>query len=165
MLTRKDREAIIRAFTAAHGGQFDPSVFVDEVEAAGEAHPAFDWFEWDDDAAARQFRLEQARAFTRGIRVSFKVETIGGGTFRVRELMVPAMLSPLDGRPRGGGYIETESGNPDHLAEYCLQAARDLEAWLRRYSGAAVASGASLAPIEQLIARLHHAATPRDEAA
>jgi hypothetical protein len=163
--TRKDREAILHAFVVRHGGAFDPAAFVDEVEAAGDAHPAYRWFEWDTEAAARQHRLEQARAFARGIKVVFRVEDIGGGTIRVRELMVPFLISPIDGRRDGGGYVETAAGGGLHLAEYCRQAARDLEAWARRYESAVVSSGSSLREVEQLIARLQDAASPRDEAA
>ena len=166
MFTQKDREKIIRAFTETHGGVFDPAVFVKEVEAKGAKHPAHGWFEWDTDEAARQYRLEQARSFARGIRINFTVQEVSGGKISIRETLVPMMLSPVDGRQRGGGYIATENGNPEHLAELCLQASRDLEAWLRRYAGAVAACGGNQWAVEHLVAQLRAAtALPRDQAA
>ena len=50
--TKALRERIVREFTARHNGRFDPAVFVEEVRQAGPSHEAYEWFQWDDEAAA-----------------------------------------------------------------------------------------------------------------
>lgn len=164
--SRKQREKIIRDYTQRHGGVYRPADFLAEVEAQGESHPAYQWFEWNDDEAAHRYRVDQAREFARNIRVVFSVEEFGGGRVRVREVEAPFMVSPLEDRNRRGGYYEVESGNPEHLAELCGQAARDLDAWRRRYASAVIGCGGQMTQIEHLIAQLRRAAQPpRDEAA
>lgn len=143
------RERIVREFTARHNGRFDPAVFVEEVREAGPTHEAHAWFQWDDEAAAEQYRIEQARSFIQGIRVSFNVENVVRGRVTVREQMVPLALSPLSGRREGGGYVVNDPKNPDHMSELCSQAARDLEAWLRRYRAALEYVGGSPVAVER----------------
>lgn len=143
------RERIVREFTARHNGRFDPAVFVEEVREAGPTHEAHAWFQWDDEAAAEQYRIEQARSFIQGIQITFTVENVVRGKVAVREQMVPLALSPLSGRREGGGYIVNDPKNPDHMSELCSQAARDLEAWLRRYRAALEYAGGSSATIER----------------
>ena len=132
--TKALRQKIVRDFTDRHGGTFDPEAFVSEVRAKGEAHPAFDWFEWDNDAAAHQYRVDQAREFVRDLRVSFSVEVVGRrGAITIREVEAPFAFSPLGARRGGGGYILTDPTDEEHLIELRRQAARDLRAWVDRY--------------------------------
>lgn len=155
------RERIVRDFTARHNGRFDPAVFVEEVREAGPSHEAHEWFEWNDVEAAHQYRVEQARAFVQGIRVSFTVEEVSRGRVTVQERSFPLALSPLGDRRSGGGYIVTDPDDPDCMAELCSQAARDLEAWLGRYSVALVYAGVSVPAIERHVGVLKSSASGR----
>lgn len=143
------RERIVREFTARHNGRFDPAVFVEEVREAGPTHEAHAWFQWDDEAAAEQYRIEQARSFIQGVQITFTVENVVRGKVAVREQMVPLALSPLSGRREGGGYVVSDPKNPDYMSEFCLQAARDLAAWLRRYRAALEYAGGSPVAVER----------------
>jgi hypothetical protein len=152
--TKALRERIVRDFTSRHNGRFDPAVFVEEVNAAGPSHEAYEWFQWDDREAASQWRIEQARSFVQGIRIKFSVETVSRGNITIRQSVVPLVMSHLSNRRVGGGYVVTNTDSPDHMAEFCGQAARDLDAWLRRYAGAVLFAGGSTVQIERMSATL-----------
>lgn len=49
---------------------------------------------------------------------------------------MPLVLSPLEGRKDGGGYLLVDPKNESHLDEHCRQAALTLRGWLSRYSEA-----------------------------
>lgn len=83
--TKAVRQEIVREFAIRHNGHFNPALFIAEVEARGEEHPAYSWFEWDQEKAAREYRLDQARDFASGLRVSFTVEEVGRDS-RFRDL-------------------------------------------------------------------------------
>ena len=101
-LTKAARQAILDDYLARHNGRFDAGEFLTEVRAGGEDHPAFGWFTWDDDRAAHEHRLWQARTFARDLRVTFNVETLERGAVRIRTVEAPRLVSPLEGRQKGG---------------------------------------------------------------
>lgn len=155
--TKEQRQQIIRDFCLRRNMDFDARLFAKEVRDTGPEHPAYDWFEWDDGKAAEEFRIWQAREFSRGLRVSFQIEEVGrSGTIRVREVSVPMLVSPLDGRRAGGGYFLTDPEDPSHMAELCKQAATDLRRWLRRYEGALAHAGGSVSVIERQLRLLEN---------
>lgn len=161
--TKERRQEIIREFAIRHNGHFNPALFVQEVRASGAGHPAYEWFEWDEDKAAQQHRLWQAREFANGLRVSFTVETIGRkGAVTVREVAMPFALSPVDQRKQGGGYVVSDPNDPAHMGELCRQAATDLQRWIRRYEAALLHSGGSLIVIAKQL-RLLEAAAPQEQ--
>lgn len=163
---RSLREQIVREFTARHGGLFDPEAFVLEVKRKGAEHPAYEWFEWDEEKAATAYWIEQARDFVRDLKVTFSVEIIGRNqSITIREMDAPFAISPLGARRGGGGYYLTDPTNPEHMAELCDQARRDLDAWLRRYSAAAAHVGMNVAPIERLMSLLGSAGHSEEQAA
>lgn len=153
--TKQLRQEIVREFAVRHNGQFDPSLFLAEVEAVGSEHRAHSWFEWDTEKALRQHHLWQAREFANGLRVSFQVEEVSrNGPIKVRETEMPFVLSPVDGRRGGGGYLLTNTDDPEHMAEYCRQAATSLRTWWNRYQGALIYSGGAPAAIEKALKAL-----------
>lgn len=158
--TKALRQQIVRDFALRHGG-FNAALFVEEVRAAGPDHPAYEWFQWDDDKAASEYRIWQAREFARGIKVRASIEEISRTGIRVREIEMPLIISPVDGRRDGGGYFLSDPNDPEHMAEFCRQAAADLERWLRRYSGAVAYAKGSTAAIERQVRALY-AAVPED---
>ena len=163
--TKELRQQIVDEFATRHNGYFNPALFLEEVQKIGPDHPAYSWFEWDDDEAARQHRLWQAREFTRDLRVKFTIEEVRPDrSVSVRTVEAPAMLSPIERRSQGGGYYQTDLSNPEHMAELCRQAASALGLWLRRYEAALLHIGGSPTAVQDQIKALEKAAEG-DEAA
>lgn len=103
-------------------GQLTPGTVVSAAKAP--RHPLHPYFEWDDTKAAKAFRLDQARALIRSIRVEDE---------DTEEGHAPAFISIAD---KGGfRYHTTESvKNSEKLQAIILvQAERDLAAFERRY--------------------------------
>ncbi len=165
--TKALRQQIVKDFAIKHNGVYNPTLFLEEVRRTGPTHPAYDWFEWDRERAAAQYQVEQARNFARDLRVSFTVQVVNGGrrSIQVRETAMPLVLSPVDGRRSGGGYVLTDENDPSHMTEHCRQAAMALRAWLNRYRSAAGHVGTSVAPIEQIVEDLETAAPQTSAAA
>ena len=160
--TKAVRERIVRDFATRHNGNFNPALFLAEVRQTGVSHPAYDWFEWDEGKAAHAYWLEQARDFARDLRVSFRIEEVTGPhQVRVHQAPIPMVLSPMEGRRNGGGYVLTDPDDPEHIAEHCRQAARTLQQWRDRYSAALAHAGIKPDAINQMIARLERKAPPR----
>jgi hypothetical protein len=158
------RQKIVEEFAEKNGGWFDPAAFLESVRRAGTKHPAFVWFEWDDDKAAHEFRLDQARDFARGLVIRFEVRTQHRGAFRIVEQSAPLIMSPIAGRKDGGGYFVTDPNDPAHMAELCRQAAQSLRWFVSRYEAALRFAGVSLTPIERAQSALE-AFDEKDEAA
>lgn len=157
--TKELRQQIVQDFAVRHNGNYNPALFLEEVKRDGEKHPAFGWFEWDQSAAAQAYQLEQARAFARDLRISFKVEeVIGPHSVRIRETPMPMVISPMEGRRNGGGYKLVDPDDPEHIEEHCRQAAATLTQWLKRYGAALAHVGAKTGEVHKVIARLEKAA-------
>jgi hypothetical protein len=70
------------------------------VEAARDpAHPAHDHFEWDDTAAAREYRLSQARHLISTLRVHLEEE----------QMFVPVFVRDPDLPNTRQGYVQTST--------------------------------------------------------
>ena len=126
--TADERQAIIDEFIAEHGS-FEPALFVEE--ARSENHPAHDWFEWDDGAAAERYRVWQARQF---VHVRVVTRIVDGGT---AEVAVSRPEYVAQESQREDGYIRVSS--PDGEAELRWQALDSgfgLRSWLKRYESA-----------------------------
>lgn len=164
-LSKQVRQQIVEDFARRHGGRFEPSTFLTEVQQLGDQHPAHTWFEWDDEEAAQQHRVEQARDFARGLRVSFRIEEVSMGRIAVRQQAVPLLLSPMGGRKTGGGYHVVDPDDPHHMAELSQEAASALRGWLGRYGAVLPYAGASAGVVEALILQLENGALAVSEAA
>ncbi len=152
MIARQDRQDIIRDFAVRHDGRYHPARFVDEVSKKGEKHPAYEWFEWDDGIAAQHHRVHQARMFAINLKVRFEIEDVKSGNVKVRSM--PFIISPVDTRCEGGNYFVTDPNNPDHMQEFCRQAADDLGRWFNRYEASLAHVGASSGWVEKTLKRL-----------
>lgn len=98
------------------------------VEAARpEKSPLHDCFEWDDNKAAEQFRIEQARGLIRSIRVIVKVSN-------AETVPVRAFLHVKE-TECGGGYVEirTVMRTPAFQQQVLESALSELKAWQARY--------------------------------
>jgi len=140
--TKALRQQIIREFAEAHGGVFDPAAFLSAVHDEGEGHPAYEWFEWSDDKAALEYRLDQARDFARGLVVRFEVQEVHRGKMRIAERSAPLVMSPLGTRRDGGGYVVTDPNDPAHMEELRRQAAGSLRWYISRYEAVLADVGA-----------------------
>lgn len=162
--TKEERQRIIAEFAVRHNGHYNPKLFLDEVRATGEDHPAFGWFTWDEARAAEAHRLWESRVFASGLRVSFSIDEIGRrGAVTVREVMMPFAISPVGTRDKGGGYVVSVPGDDGHMLELCSQALTDLGTWIDRYAGAVMYAGGSIHDLRKIQAAL--AAKTRDAAA
>ena len=157
-LTKEERQEIIRDFAQAHGGLFNPASFVEEIRKVGRKHPAYGWFTWDRNKAAFEYQLWQAREFAVGLRIRFTVEEIGRSKrITIRERIMPFAISPVERRREDGGYYVADPENPEHMAEYCRQAATALRTWINRYGAAVSHAGGSPRVVERLLKMIEEA--------
>ena len=131
--THEERIRITEDHLLQHDGIFRAEDFVEE--ARHPEHPAHNWFEWDNGIAADSYRLWQARRF-----VSLKVlipeprvtDLSKDGTI-LKVTYRPLLVSPIETRDDGGGYISTDS--PEGRAFLLQEAVRTGYQWLHRYTG------------------------------
>ena len=159
--TREARQEIVEAFARANGGVFDAGAFLAEVSQVGKKHAAWDWFEWNDNKAAREHRLDQARDFARGLVVRFEIQVVDRGATKVVSQSVPLIMSPTDNRRQGGGYVMTDPDDPQHMAELCRQAAQGLRWFIERFEAAIRHAGGDVAPLVGLRKQLIIASSVR----
>lgn len=153
--TKDERQQIVREFAIRHNGTFNPALFLEEVRTTGETHAAYEWFEWDQDKAAQQYQLTQAREFARDLRVTFRVEEVTGRKpVKVREAPMPMVISPMASRKTGGGYLLFEPDDETLMMEHCAQASTALRGWRSRYEACMLKAGVSLDRIDTIIAAL-----------
>ncbi len=116
--TKQRRQEIVRDFAVRHNGHYNPRLFLEEVKREGEKHAAYDWFQWDTEKAAFAHHLEQAREFAQDLRVVFTVEAVGGAkNLKVKEAPMPLVISPMENRSTGGGYLLVDPKDPAYIAE------------------------------------------------
>ena len=164
--TKELRQKIVEEFSRRHNGQYDPALFLKEVREKGKKHPAYEWFEWDQDKAANEHNLWQARCFAKDLRVKFEVQEVGrSGAVSVRATEMPMVISPSGGRKSGGGYVLVDPNDPAHQAEHCHQAAAALRSWLSRYQAALIHAGYGVKMVEQVAESLEAVQAPQMQAA
>ena len=71
--TRKQVEARLEKIRAHNSGTLRPDDVV--ADAKSDKSPLHAFFEWDDSAAAHQFRLDQARTLIRNVKVEMSSST------------------------------------------------------------------------------------------
>lgn len=126
----RDRRAIREALDDIRGANSEGLLVPEEiVEAArDDDSPMHGWFTWDDTAAAKQWRLMQARHLIREIEVTFPDDK--------EEKALPKYVSLISDRKRpGGGYRETSQvmNSKKLLGELEDTAKRDVEGVLKRF--------------------------------
>jgi hypothetical protein len=106
-VTSEEKRAILEEIARDHDGLLVPA---DVVEVASDPeHPLHGEFEWDNDKAAHEHRLWQARVLIHGVRVEIEVH----------ERAVKSVFYVQDPRkPEGGGYLAVPRVQTDReLAE------------------------------------------------
>jgi hypothetical protein len=145
----KDRQRIIEGYLAESGRNiFVPSDFIRWMEVRPE-HEAYGlFFGISEEKAAFEYRVELARRFASGLRVTVSQSQKDRNVVRVTTREYPAYVSPTEGRRSGGGYVPFDETDPAHQAELRRQGATALRGWLSRYRGAFEAAGVDLSAIE-----------------
>lgn len=152
----KTRQRIVDEYLNATGqNAFRPASFVAWLADKPE-HPAYRaFFALTNEDAASAYRINLARQFVSGLRITVTTETVDSDDRTIRvETTFPAMFSPMGGRRSGGGYVPFVSDDADAMEELQTQAGIALRAWAARYSGCAGAAGADLAGIRATVALL-----------
>lgn len=88
---------ILERLAAANGGCLTPEMVVQEASA--EDSPLHDEFEWNDTKAGAAFRLEQARAVIRKVRIEVTVQE--------HTFVVPAYIRDQSVPSSDQGYVHT----------------------------------------------------------
>lgn len=143
-ISKEERKVIVDEFKARHNGRYDADEFLKEVKEAGESHPAYRWFTWDQGEAAYQFNLIQARMFAQHIEIYVEQPKIVEGVQVNITTEAPAFISPISNRSSGGGYVEFD------VNILCEEAAKTLRSWLRRYQVCLNHVGQSSEVLEQI---------------
>lgn len=144
-LKDKDAETIgpvLERLADEHGGRLTAADVL--AAATAPASPLHAYFEWDDSAAAKQYRLDQARYLVRSIRV---VVEDAGETTDVR-----AMHLVIEQGDRSYATIDTIVNDGDLLAQLVATAKREQEAWFNKYQQ--LRKVAALGPLFEAIERV-----------
>jgi hypothetical protein len=125
------RAALI-ALYEAHEGMLPPASV---VEAARDpSSPLHDEFEWDDDAAAASYRLAQAGALIR--RIKLQVIRMDPTTKTVKATVTRQFQSRPSQRNADGGYetVDDIMRDADKRAELLAQVVREMTSYRKRYA-------------------------------
>lgn len=139
---------------------FKPGEFIDWL-ADKPDHEAYNAFYAIDEAeAARAYRIELARRFINGLRVSVTEHKDEGESrsVNVTPQEAPAFVSPMAGRATGGGYVALNLDDADSRNMFREEAAVAFKAWERRY--ASVLTQKELASAARLRKTLANKAVP-----
>lgn len=124
--------AAMLAISEAHDGLLAPAIVVDA--ARDPFSPLHDEFEWDDDAAAEGYRLAQAGALIR--RVRLHVIKQNPKTKKVTATMTRQFQSRPSQRSRDRGYetVQDIMADEEKRAELIEQVVHELRAYRKRYA-------------------------------
>jgi hypothetical protein len=104
--------------------EFTPAAVVEE--ASSPDHPLHDRFEWNDSIAGAKFRLSQAAAMIRSVRLVYK-ETPDGEDVSVRA------FHALPGNPGVYKPVDEVMADPFSRALLLREMERDMKAMIRRF--------------------------------
>jgi hypothetical protein len=131
-IEQEEVRAALRAVAAAHNGVLNPH---DVVDAARPGESVLHgYFEWDDAKAAEQYRLAQASALVRRVKLSIV------RTDREQRTMTITTTRGYQSRPsmrsRVGGYeaIEALLSDAQKRAELLAHVLSELTAYRKRYA-------------------------------
>lgn len=107
-----------------HQGQLTPEVVLKAAES--KKNPLHGYFEWDDTAAARKYRIEQAKYLIRSIVVKYE------GNAEPRQLRAYVSVKDHEAKPK---YVTTETalGDAEYRQQVLAKAWAELQQWRRRY--------------------------------
>lgn len=112
----------IAGIATERGGEVTPDDVVEAAKAAD--NPLHPHFEWDDEAAAERYRLDQARAIIRSVRVEREDDEFG---------QVQAFVSVSGDLQRSYRPIDVVLKSNDLRRRVLEAAQKDLDAFRKRY--------------------------------
>lgn len=128
--TTKDARIIgpaLEDIAARRGGRMTPRDVVQE--ATTPRHPLHDFFEWNDQEAGEQYRIQQARQMIAHVRVRVVDDKGGRKPFK-------AFFSVHDGENIGRVYVAIERVQAEAVLreQIIAQALAELQGWTARYN-------------------------------
>lgn len=115
-------------------------------------HEAYDLFHgMGDEEAANNYRIDLARRFASGLRITIKTEIIESEVRAIKVTEYPAFISPRSTRREGGGYVPFNPDDEISQSELRKQAGIALAGWLNRYRGCAENIGLDMDTIEEMV--------------
>ena len=167
--TKNDRQAIIDGYLNDTGrNSYVPSEFVQWLKGKPD-HKVYDTFFGTSDAEmADKHREVIARSFASGLRITIKISELpmpkNTDSIKVETVTVPSMVSPINNRANGGGYIAVDVQDTNTMQELCRQAYMDLNAWKNRFEGVCSLSGVDVKSIEVILKKLQSKSIDEDVA-
>lgn len=107
-----------------HNGRLEPEWVVHNAKAP--KNPLHDLFEWDDNVAAQNYRVDQARGIIRSIEVVVEATE--------KQKPVRAFVSVVQERDRSYTSVTHAMSDPDLRKQVLKAALNELEAWRKRYA-------------------------------
>jgi DNA-directed RNA polymerase subunit RPC12/RpoP len=153
MATKIKPSLSIKEFFAADGSHFTKRdaqiigpILVELSEKSGvtardvldvgrsEQSPIHKYFEWNNDKAADEYRLEQARRMMRSIRITYTETNIKGEEESYSGRVIQAMqVTPYEDKARQYHSFKTLHGDTLFAAKLLGSAVDDLKSWKRKY--------------------------------
>ena len=167
--TKKDRQDIIDDYLNQTGRNiYVPSEFIDWLRD-NPGHKIYNnFFGASDEEMADKHRENMARQFASGLRLTIKISEMPMPSkienLKVEAVDVPSLISPINNRANGGGYISVDVQDTDTMCELALQAHQALKSWKGRYAGTCALSGINISEIDSILEELK-AKTVKEEAA
>tara|TARA_A100001391_G_scaffold199851_1_gene183528 strand:- start:807 stop:1325 length:519 start_codon:yes stop_codon:yes gene_type:complete len=167
--TKQDRQDIIDDYLNKTGRNiYVPSEFVDWLRDNPD-HKVYNlFFGASDEEMADKHRESMARQFVTGLRIKINISEIPEPSkienLKVEVVDVPSLISPINNRANGGGYVSVDVKETDTMTELALQALRDLKSWQKRYLGTCSLLNVDVSEIDRILEELK-AKTFKEEAA
>jgi len=167
--TKKDRQDIIDDYLNQTGrNSYVPSEFVDWLRENPD-HKAYNLFSFGaDEVMANKYREDIARGFASGLRLTIKISEMPMPSkienLKVETVDVPSLISPINNRANGGGYISVDVRDTNTMSELAMQAHQALKSWQKRYAGTCALSNIDISAIDSILEELK-AKTVKEEAA
>lgn len=151
-MNRSYRQQIIDEYlNDVRRNTFIPTEFLEWLSAKPE-HRAYSVFYGKSDTdAAQEFRLGLVRKFVSGLRIKIAVSSAPAESRQVNvTVSVPAFVSVVSDRAKGGGYAATDVNDPDTMRELAKQAATDIRRVFERHSGVAALLGVDMSALNEI---------------
>jgi len=167
--TKKDRQDIIDNYLNQTGrNSYVPSEFIDWLRD-NPGHKIYNnFFGASDEEMADKHRENMARQFASGLRITIKISEMPMPSkiknLKVEAVDVPSLISPINNRANGGGYVSVDVQDTDTMTELAMQAHQSLKSWRKRYAGTCALSGIDISEIDSILEELK-AKTVKEEAA
>ena len=165
--TKQDRQNIINDYLNETGrNSYVPSEFIDWLQD-NPSHKLYDYiFSDSEEEAAYKYRVHLARQFASGLKLTIEVSKMPmpSKIENLKVVDVPSLISPINNRANGGGYVPVDVQDTDTMSELVLQAHQALKSWKGRYAGTCAILGINISEIDSILEELK-AKTVKEEAA